>query len=128
MVYTNTHHEIICNHNSEFVNLANTINWITDGAPYMRAEYDLLLAFISKDYNRIREEITPFFFGDNTFMEDITNMFNKTLEAEMEIVYENIMQDLVVELSEDGTKVEVKKWTDEYIEDEAEAEFEEGDE
>lgn len=124
MVYTNTHHEIICNHNSEFVNLANTINWITDGAPYMRTEYDLLLAFISKDYNRIREEITPFFFGDNTFMDDITTMFNKTLEAEMEIVYENIMQDLVVELSEDGTKVEVKKWTDEY-EDEAEAEFEE---
>lgn len=124
MVYTNTHHEIICNHNSEFVNLANTINWITDGAPYMRTEYDLLLAFISKDYNRIREEITPFFFGDNTFMDDITTMFNKTLEAEMEIVYENIMQDLVVELSEDGSKVEVKKWTDEY-EDEAEAEFEE---
>ena len=79
----------------------------------MRTEYDLLLAFISKDYNRIREEITPFFFSDKTFMEDITNMFNKTLEAEMEIVYENIMQDLVVELSEDGTKVEVKKWTDE---------------
>jgi hypothetical protein len=36
------------------------------------------------------------------------------------------MQDLVVELSEDGSKVEVKQWTDEYIEDEAE--FEEGDE
>ena len=94
----------------------------------MRTEYDLLLAFISKDYNRIREEITPFFFSDKTFMEDITTMFNKTLEAEMEIVYENIMQDLVVELSEDGTKVEVKKWTDEYMEDEAEAEVEEGDE
>ena len=61
-------------------------------------------------------------------MEDITNMFNKTLEAEMEIVYENIMQDLVVELSEDGSKIEVKKWSDEYMEDEAEAEFEEGDE
>ena len=125
MVYTNIHHEIICNHNSEFVNLANTINWITDGAPYMRTEYDLLLAFISKDYNRIREEITPFFFSDKTFMEDITTMFNKTLEVEMEIVYENIMQDLVVELSEDGTKVEVKKWSDEY---EDEIEFEEGDE
>lgn len=128
MIYTNTHHEIICNHNSEFINLANTISWITDGAPYMRAEYDLLLAFISKDYNRIRQEIQPFFFSDKTFIEDITNMFNKTLEAEMEIVYENIMQDLVVELSEDGSKVEVKKWTDEYIEDEVEAEFEEGDE
>ena len=127
MIYTNTHHEIICNHNSEFINLANTISWITDGAPYMRAEYDLLLAFISKDYNRIRQEIQPFFFSDKTFIEDITNMFNKTLEAEMEIVYENIMQDLVVELSEDGSKVEVKKWTDEY-EDEAEAEFEDGDE
>ena len=127
MIYTNTHHEIICNHNSEFINLANTISWITDGAPYMRAEYDLLLAFISKDYNRIRQEIQPFFFSDKTFIEDITNMFNKILECELEIVYENIMNDLVIELSEDGTKVEVKKWTDEY-EDEAEAEFEEGDE
>jgi hypothetical protein len=126
MIYTNTHHEIICNHNSEFINLANTITWITDGAPYMRTEYDLLLAFISKDYNRIRQEIQPFFFREENFMEDITNMYNKVLEAEMEIVYENIMQDLVVELSEDGSKVEVKKWTDEYIE--AEAEFEEDDE
>jgi hypothetical protein len=92
----------------------------------MRTEYDLLLAFISKDYNRIRQEIQPFFFREGSFMEDISDMFNKTLEAEMEIVYENIMQDLVVELSEDGSKVEVKQWTDEYIEDEAE--FEEGDE
>jgi hypothetical protein len=90
----------------------------------MVAEFDLLQAFISKDYNRIREEITPFFFSDDKFMEEVTDMFNKVLEAEMEIVYENIMQDLVVELSEDGTKVEVKKWTDEY---EAEAEFEEGE-
>ena len=38
------------------------------------------------------------------------------------------MQDLVIELSEDGTKIEVKKWSDEYMEDEAEAEFEEDDE
>jgi hypothetical protein len=49
-------------------------------------------------------------------MEDISDMFNKTLEAEMEIVYENIMQDLIVELSEDGTKVEIKKWSDEEVE------------
>ena len=112
MVYTNTHHEIICNHNSEFINLANTINWITDGAPYMRTEYDLLLAFISKDYNRIREEITPFFFSDKTFMEDITTMFNKTLEAEMEIVYENIMQDLIIDFNEETNQVEIKKWED----------------
>lgn len=126
MIYTNNLHEQICDHNSEFRNLANTIAWLTDGSPHMVAEFDLLQAFISKDYNRIREEITPFFFSDNRFMEEITDMFNKVLEAEMEIVYENIMQDLVVELSEDGSKVEVKKWTDEYIEDEAEAEF--GDE
>jgi hypothetical protein len=92
----------------------------------MVAEFDLLKAFITKDYNRIRQEIQPFFFREENFMEDITNMYNKVLEAEMEIVYENIMQDLVVELSEDGSKVEVKKWTDEYIE--AEAEFEEDDE
>lgn len=127
MIYTNDLHEQICDHNSEFRNLANTIAWLTDGCPQMVAEFDLLQAFISKDYNRIRQEIQPFFFSEENFMEDITTMFNKTLEVEMEIVYENIMQDLVVELSEDGTKVEVKKWTDEYMEDEAEAEFEEGD-
>lgn len=126
MIYTNTHHEIICDHNSEFRNLANTITWLTDGCPQMVAEFDLLQAFISKDYNRIRQEIQPFFFSDEKFMDDVSNMFNKTLECELEIVYENIMDDLVVELSEDGTKVEVKKWTDEDIEDEVEAEF--GDE
>ena len=127
MIYTNDLHEQICDHNSEFRNLANTIAWITDGAPYMRTEYDLLLAFISKDYNRIRQEIQPFFFREGSFMEDISDMFNKTLECELEIVYENIMNDLVIELSEDGSKVEVKKWMDEY-EDEADAEFEEDDE
>ena len=126
MIYTNDLHEQICDHNSEFRNLANTIAWLTDGSPYMVAEHDLLLAFISKDYNRIRQEIQPFFFNENNFMDEVTNMFNKVLEAEMEIIYENIMQDLVVELSEDGSKVEVKKWTDEYFEEEAE--FEEGDE
>ena len=119
MIYTSNLHEQICDHNSEFRNLANTITWLTDGCPQMIAEFDLLQAFISKDYDRIRQEIQPFFFSDEKFMEDVSNMFNKTLEAEMEIVYENIMSDLVVELSEDGTKVEVKKWTDEY-EDEAE--------
>ena len=112
MIYTNDLHEIICNHNSEFINLANTITWITDGAPYMRTEYDLLLAFISKDYNRIRQEIQPFFFREGSFMEDISDMFNKTLEAEMEIVYENIMQDLIIDFNEETNQVEIKRYED----------------
>lgn len=112
MIYTNDLHEQICDYNSEFRNLANTIAWLTDGSPYMVAEHDLLLAFISKDYNRIREEITPFFFSEENFMEDITNMFNKTLEAEMEIVYENIMQDLIIDFNEETNQVEIKRYED----------------
>ena len=78
----------------------------------MVAEFDLLQAFISKDYNHIRQEIQPFFFSEENFMDDITNMYNKILEAEMEIVYENIMQDLIIDFNEETNQVEIKRYED----------------
>lgn len=112
MIFTQEHFDIVCDHNSEFVNLANTIAWLTDGCPQMIAEFDLLKAFISKDYNRIRQEIQPFFFSEENFIDDVTNMYNKILEVEMEIVYENIMSELEIGYNEETNEILIQRWED----------------
>lgn len=112
MIYTEKHHEQVCNYNEEFKNIANNISWITDGCPNMRVEYDLLLALISRDYNRIRQEIMPFVFReDENFMEDLASMYNKVFEAELDMVYEDLMSSLEIDYNAEDDTINIRQWT-----------------
>ena len=111
MIYTQAHDEQVCNYNDEFRTMANNIQWITDGCPNMKVEFDLLLALISKDYDRIRQEIMPFIFReDENFMEDLASMFNKVFEAEMDIVYEDLMSSIEIDYNEEDDTITVRQW------------------
>ena len=110
MIYNkDLHHEVI-EHHANFVNLANNIQWITDGNPNMKVEFDLLLALISEDYDRIKQEITPFMFREEHFMEDLSDMFAKVLEAEIDIVYDNLMQSIEIQCDDDT--ISIAQWVD----------------
>ena len=110
MIYNkDLHHEVI-EHHANFVNLANNIQWITDGCPYMKVEFDLLLALISEDYDRIKQEIAPFMFRESHFMEDLSDMFAKVLEAEVDMVYDNLMQS--IEIQCDDETISIAQWVD----------------
>lgn len=110
MIYNkDLHHEVI-EHHANFVNLANNIQWITDGCPYMKVEFDLLLALISEDYDRIEKEITPFMFRESHFMEDLSDMFAKVLEAEVDMVYDNLMQSIEIQCDDDT--ISIAQWVD----------------
>jgi hypothetical protein len=111
MIYTKEHHEQVCNYNSEWINIANNIQWLTDNNPIMKIEYELLLALISKDYNRIRENIMPFVFReDENFMEDLCSMYNKVFEAELDNVYEDLMASLEIDYDEATDTIAIRQW------------------
>lgn len=110
MIYNkDLHHEVI-EHHANFVNLANNIQWITDGNPNMKVEFDLLLALISEDYDRIKQEIAPFMFREGHFMEDLSDMFAKVLEAEVDMVYDNLMQSIEIQCDDDT--IRISQWVD----------------
>ena len=110
MIYNENLHKEIIRHHANFVNLANNIQWITDGDPNMKVEFDLLLALISEDYDRIKQEITPFMFREGHFMEDLSDMFTKVLEAELDIVYEDLMKSIEIECDDDT--IRISQWVD----------------
>ena len=110
MLYNKLLHQEVIEHHANFVNLANNIQWVTDGCPNMKVEFDLLLALISEDYDRIKQEIAPFMFRESHFMEDLSDMFAKTLEAEIDIVYDNLMSSIEIQCDEDT--ISIAKWVD----------------
>ena len=78
----------------------------------MKVEYDLLLALISRDYNRIRQEIMPFVFReDENFMEDLASMYNKVFEAELDMVYEDLMSSLEIDYNAEDDTINIRQWT-----------------
>jgi hypothetical protein len=78
----------------------------------MKIEYDLLLALISMDYNRIRQEIMPFVFReDENFMEDLASMYNKVFEAELDMVYEDLMASLEIDYNAEDDTINIRQWT-----------------
>ena len=112
MIYNkDLHHEVI-EHHSGLVELAKNILYITDGNPSMKVEFELLQALISEDYDRIEQELQPFMFRESHFMEDLSDMFTKVLETELDIVYEDLMKSIEIQCSDDDDIISICKWVD----------------
>ena len=110
MIYNKTlHHEVIELH-SGLVELAKNILYITDGNPSMKVEFELLQALISEDYDRIEQELQPFMFRESHFVEDLSDMFTKVLETELDIVYEDLMKSIEIECDDDT--IRISQWVD----------------
>lgn len=110
MIYNKELHQEVIEHHANFVNLANNIQWLTDNNPSMKVEFDLLLALISEDYDRIKQEIQPFMFRETHFMQDLTDMFTKVLETELDIVYDDLMQSIEIQCDDDV--ISIAQWVD----------------
>ena len=116
MIYNKELHQEVIEHHAGLVELAKNILYITDGNPHMKVEFDLLQALISEDYDRIKQEIQPFMFRETNFIQDLSDMFAKVLEAELDIVYDDLMSSIEIQCDDDV--ISIAQWVDDLGDEE----------
>jgi hypothetical protein len=54
----------------------------------------------------------PFVFReDENFMEDLASMYNKVFEAELDMVYEDLMASLEIDYNAEDDTINIRQWT-----------------